>query len=68
MDRGINRCFDRRRRRLENFNFFLSLGGGGWKNSIFFWFSAAAAEIFLQNYMRKENVSMIFTFLDISSS
>jgi hypothetical protein len=22
------------------------VGGGGWKNSIFFWFSAAVAEIF----------------------
>ncbi len=33
-------------RRLENFNFFLSVGGG-WKISIFFSLSAAAAGKFL---------------------
>jgi len=32
-------------RGLKNFQFFFVVGGGGWKNSIFFWFSAATAEI-----------------------
>jgi hypothetical protein len=31
MVRGVSRRLSRRRRRLENFNFFLSVGGGGWK-------------------------------------
>jgi hypothetical protein len=35
-----------RRRRLKNFQVLFVFDDGGWKNSIFFWFSAAVAEIF----------------------
>jgi hypothetical protein len=55
--RGVSRCPDRRRR-LKSFNFFSAVGGG-WENSIFFWFSAAVAEIFLisRNFgIKKEKI------------
>jgi hypothetical protein len=35
-----------RRRRLKNFQVLFVFDDGGWKNSIFFWFSAAVSEIF----------------------
>jgi hypothetical protein len=57
--RGVSRCLSRRRR-LENFNFFLSVGGGGRK--FFSKESAAAAAQPLGLHLYFQSYAMIMYF------